>query len=237
MRLLTIFLLGLLVGQGATLAQNNNLVSPSAPGHRSTVEAPARGTQVLKDRVERYKVRNGDSLEVQFAFSPEFNQTLWVQPDGYITLKSAGMIVAAGHTLPELTADIERAYAGILHNPVVTIDLKDFQKPYFIVAGQVGKPGKYELRSDFTVTEGVAIAGGFTEASKHSQVILFRPGTNGMTEARLIDVKKMLKSHNLREDIDLHSGDMIFVPQNRYSKISRYLPTSNLGFYGYPGSF
>jgi polysaccharide export outer membrane protein len=237
MRFPAIFFLILLVGQIAALAQDKKFVSSSAPTAGSTAEASKHGNQVLKDRIQRYQVQKGDSLEVQFAFSPEFNQTVWVQPDGYITLKSVGMIMAAGHTIPELATSIKRAYSGILHDPVVTIDLKDFEKPYFIVSGKVGKPGKYELRSDLTVTEGVAIAGGFTEASKHSQVILFRPDKDGMTEAKLIDVKKMLKSHNLREDIELRSGDMIFVPQNRISKIQRYLPTSNLGLYGYPGSF
>lgn len=238
MRIPTIFLLILFLGQSAAWAQESRFVSPSAPAHSSiTAEASTPSGQVLKERVQRYEVRKGDSLEVQFAFSPEFNQTVWVQPDGYITLKSVGMIVAAGHTIPELTTSIERAYSGILNKPLVTIDLKDFEKPYFIVAGKVGRPGKYELRSDLTVTEGVAIAGDFTEASKHSQVILFRPGKNGMTEARLIDVKKMLKSHNLTEDIELRSGDLIFVPQNRISKIQRYLPTSSLGFYGYPGTW
>lgn len=236
MRVPTIVLLMLLTGQAA-LAQDHPFVSPSVSPPRSTAEGSTPKSQQLKDRVQRYQVRKGDSLEVQFAFSPEFNQTLWVQPDGYITLKSVGMIVAADQTLPELTASIEHAYSGILHDPLVTVDLKDFEKPYFIVGGQVGKPGKYELRSDFTVTEGLAIAGGFTEASKRSQVILFRPGKNGMAEARLIDVKKMLKSHRLGEDIELRSGDMIFVPQNRISKFQRYLPTSNLGLYGYPGSF
>jgi polysaccharide export outer membrane protein len=87
-----------------------------------------------------------------------------------------------------------------------------------------------------TVTEGVAIAGGFTEASKHSQVVLFHPGPNGRTEARVIDVKKMLHSRDLAEDIHMQPGDMIYVPQNRISKIQRYLPTSSLGMYGYPGT-
>lgn len=237
MRLPTIAVFMMLAGQAAVIAQTKDLVSPLSSIPRSSVEASSPNSQGLKDRVQRYRVRKGDSLAVQFEFTPEFNQTLWVQPDGYITLKSVGMIVAAGRTLPELTTDIEHAYSGILHDPVVTIDLKDFEKPYFIVSGKVGKPGKYELRSDLTVTEGIAIAGGFTEASKHSQVILFRPGKNGMTEARLIDVKKMLKAHNLREDMELRSGDMIFVPQNRISKIQRYLPTSSLGVYSHPGAF
>ena len=191
----------------------------------------------LQQRAPRYQLRRGDSFEIEFAFSREFNQTVTVEPDGYITLKSAGTILAEGLTVPKLTEAIQQKYVGILHDPVVTIDLKDFEKPHFIAAGQVGKPGKYDLRSDLTLTEGIAIAGGFTEASKHSQVVLYRPGPNGVTEARLVNAKKMLGSHNLAEDIHLQPGDMIYVPQNRISKIQRYLPTSNVGLYASPALY
>jgi polysaccharide export outer membrane protein len=179
-------------------------------------------------------MRRGDIFEVQFAFSPEFNQIVSVQPDGYITLKAAGTISAEGQTVPELTANIERAYSRFLRQPVVTIELKDFDKPYFVVTGEVGKPGKYDLRSDLTVSEAVAVAGGFNTSSKHSQVVLFRPGSSGITEARVIDVKKMLVSRDLNEDLHVRPGDMIYVPQNRISKIARYLPTTNLGLYANP---
>ena len=210
----------------------------AAPASVATSAASTATTRpALQERTPRYQLRKSDSFEVDFALSPELNQTITVQPDGYITLKSAGTIVAEGLTIPELTDKIRQAYSGILHNPIITIELKDFDKPYFVAAGQVGKPGKYDLRSDLTVTEAVAVAGGFTEASKHSQVVLFRPARNGMTEARIIDVKKMLKSHDLAEDIHLRPGDMIFVPQNQMSKIARFLPTTNLGMYGYPTSF
>lgn len=188
----------------------------------------------LEKRNPRYQLRKSDSFGLEFEFSPELNQTVSVQPDGYITLKAVGTIFAQGLTVPELTEKIQLAYTGILHDPIVTIELKDFDKPYFIASGQVGKPGKYDLRSDLTVTQAVAVAGGFTEASKHSQVVLYRPSENGITEARLIDVKKMLKSRDLAEDIHLQPGDMIFVPQNWISKIARYLPTSTLGLYGNP---
>ena len=221
---------------GVASAQNS--VRSTLPVHSSssaTVVTTAKPG--LSDHAPRYQLRKGDSFELQFAFSPEFNQTVTVQPDGYITLKSVGTISAEGLTIPELTQNINQAYSGILRDPVITINLEDFDKPYFVVAGQVGKPGKYDLRSDITITEAVAIAGGFTEASRHSQVILFRPGANGMTEARAVNVKKMLKAQNLMEDVHLRPGDLIFVPQNRISKIQRYLPTSNLGFYGYPGTF
>lgn len=203
----------------------------------TSITASSTGRPTFEPRAPRYQLRKSDSFEVDFALSPELNQTITVQPDGYITLKSAGTISAEGLTIPELAEKIHEAYAGILHNPIITIELKDFDKPYFVAAGQLGKPGKYDLRSDLTVTEAVAVAGGFTEASKHSQVVLFRPGQNGMTEARIINVKRMLKSHDLAEDVHLQPGDMIFVPQNNLSKILRYLPTSSLGLYGYPGAF
>jgi polysaccharide export outer membrane protein len=140
-------------------------------------------------------------------------------------------------TVLELREAVRESYAAILHDPVVTIVLKEFDKPYFIASGQVTRPGKYELRGDATVIDGVAIAGGFTDQAKHSQVVLFRRVSGEQVETRLLDVKQMLKSRNLGEDLHLKPGDMLFVPQNTISKIRRYLPTSNLSTYMTPGQF
>jgi polysaccharide export outer membrane protein len=82
-----------------------------------------------------------------------------------------------------------------------------------------------------TVTEAVAMAGGFTEAAKHSQVLLFRRVSDEWTEAKVINVKKMLKDGNLHEDMHLHPGDMIVVPKNTLSKISKYIPNTSVGAY------
>ena len=143
---------------------------PSANALATDSTQDSGTTLGFQERNPRYCLRKGDSFDVDFAFSPEFNQTVVVQPDGFITLRGAGSIRAEGQTIPELTQTIKKAYAKILHDPVVTVALKDFEKPYFVAAGQVAKPGKYELRSDITLVEAVNIAGGFTEASKHSQV-------------------------------------------------------------------
>jgi polysaccharide biosynthesis/export protein len=191
----------------------------------------------FQERNPRYALRKGDSFDVDFAFSPEFNQTVVVQPDGYVTLRGAGSVRVEGETVLELTETIQKAYANILHDPVITVGLKDFEKPYFIAAGQVAKPGKYELRSDLTLVEAVAIAGGFTESSKHSQVLLFRRVSGEMVEARVFNVKQMLGSRNLQEDPHLLAGDMLFVPQSKMSKVRRYLPTSSMGIYANPNPF
>jgi len=109
--------------------------------------------------------------------------------------------------------------------------LKEFEKPYFIVGGEVGKPGKYELRSDTTVVEAVQIAGGLTQQAKHSQVVLFRRVDSDLMEARLLNLKKLLKSSDLREDAHLKAGDLIYVPQNTLSKIARFLTKPSVSMY------
>jgi polysaccharide export outer membrane protein len=184
-----------------------------------------------------YRLCKSDVLTISFPFSPEFDQTVTVQPDGYIALKGVKQLPAEALTIPELQQAIGRAYAGILHDPEVTIVLQDFDKPYFIVGGEVNHPAKYELRSDIRVTEAVAIAGGLTPRAKHSQIVLFRRVSDDLVESRLLDVKVMLESRNLAEDIHLRPGDFLFVPQNLISKIKQYLPTSSLSMYASPTQF
>jgi polysaccharide biosynthesis/export protein len=182
-------------------------------------------------------VRRSDVIDVKFAFSPEFDQTVTVQPDGYITLTGAGDVQVENKTLAEIAGAIRAAYRGILHEPVVTVALRDFDKPFFIATGQIGRPGKYELRGNTSLVEGLAIAGGLTEASKHSEVVLFRRVSDEVVEARVFNVKHMLGSRNLQEDPSLLPGDILFVPQNKMSKLRRYLPASSMGMYLTPNPF
>lgn len=190
--------------------------------------------KLLQERHPRYVVQAGDSFDISFELSPEFNQSVTVQPDGFVTLRGVGDVYVAGQTVPQVTQTLHTAYEKILHDPMVSILLKDFEKPYFTVDGQVGRPGKYDLRGDTTVTQALAVAGGLTATAKHSQVLLFRHVSDEWTEARVLDVKKMLKSGNLNEDLYLHPGDMVYVPKNTFSKIDRFLPTANIGYYLHP---
>jgi len=184
-----------------------------------------------------YRLRSSDVVDIGFTFSPEFNQSAIVQPDGYIPLKGAEPVYAEGSTLSDLRETIVQAYTGVLHDPEVTLVLKDFDRPYFIAAGEVGKPGKYELRSDLTVSEAVALAGGFTQRSRHSEVVLFRHVSEDTVESHIINVKALLKARSLGEDMHLQPGDFVFVPQNTLSKVRQFLPASSLSMYATPTQF
>ncbi len=199
----------------------------SQPGRVDGTGNPVLG----RDRRPLYRFNKSDLVEISFAFASEFNQTSTVQPDGYITLKEAGHVVAEGLTAEELEAAIASAYAKLLHDPRITVGLKDFDRPYFIASGEVGHPGKYELRGPVSISAAVAIAGGFTEHAKHSQVVLFRHVNTGLVEAHVLNVKEMLKHRNLDEDPTLQAGDYVFVPRSTISKIMRFMPATSMGMY------
>ena len=202
-----------------TLAATEQATTGAKTGSEKASDRPA-----LQRRSPRYQLCKGDTFDLTFPFTPEFNQTVIVHPDGYITLTSLGDLYVAGKTVSELRELLQTSYVKILHDPVINVVLKDFEKPYFIAGGDIARPGKYELRGDTTLTQAVAIAGGFTEKSKHSQVLLFRRVSNDWAEVKVLNVKKMFQAGNLTEDLHLQPGDMFFVPQNRISKIKPWVP-------------
>ena len=205
--------------------------------------APAKGAASdadpdrpqLHERNPRYRLESGDILELAFRYTPEFDQEVTVQPDGYVQLKGLQNDVhIQGQTVPEVILTLKKAYSNTLHDPVISVVLREFEKPYFIAGGQVSKPGKYDLRGRTTATQAVAIAGGFSEFSKNSQVLLFRRYNDDLMEVKVLNLNKVLKDKNYQEDLQLQPGDMLYVPKTFMAKIDRFLPRTSLGTYFSP---
>src|SRR2546421_11710593 len=108
---------------------------------RAQDQTPPRLTTVIE---ERYRLQPGDVLEVQYRYSPEFNQTITIQPDGYVSLEIGGDVKVGGLTVEQARQAILRRASQRLQDPEATLILKEFQKPYFVVAGEVAQPGKIE---------------------------------------------------------------------------------------------
>jgi len=236
---LIVLAIGVVTALGQQSAPESTAPSPTAeataaPPPADATPAPDKSSAsrpVLGERHPRYVLQAGDSFDLSFDLSPEFNQSVTVQPDGYVSLRGVGDVHVAGQTVPQLTETLKKSYGKILNDPIISVFLKDFEKPYFTVDGQVGRPGKYDLRGDTTVTQALAVAGGVNGSAKHSQVLLFRHVSDQWVEARILNYKKMMKDGNLSEDVYLHPGDMLYVPKNTYSKIQQFMPTANLGTY------
>jgi polysaccharide export outer membrane protein len=176
----------------------------------------------LSERHPMYRVNVGDSLNIKFEFLPNYSEaTISVQPDGYISLEGGvPPIYVLGDNVVQIEEKIRQVYKGIMRDPIVlTVELNSFLPPYFICWGEVTKPGKYEMKGDITLTQAIGIAGGYNQMAKHSKVVLFRKVGDQWVSSQVVDLKHMLYTHNLAEDMHLQAGDMIWVPQNIISKM------------------
>jgi len=200
-------------------------------GANSLPASVTSGSPQLQRRYPRYEVESGDILQIDFPFTPDFNQTVTVNPDGYISLRNTHGIHIGGETVPEIRKGIRKAYSSILRDPEVSITLKQFHNPYFLALGQVNHPGKYSLQGATTVAQAVAMAGGFTSKGRRNDIILFRRVSDNWVSATKVNLKHMLTSKNLSEDLQMHPGDMIFVPQNRLSKVKPFIKLPSLSYY------
>ena len=138
-------------GSMAAVAQEQTKVTSTSRGAaeatKSGIADGASSPDEMGNRRPPYRIRNSDVIEIKFNFVSEFDQTVSVQPDGFIALRDTDELYAEGLTVAQLRSAVHQAYLTTLHDPEVTITLKDFEKPYFIATGAVAHPGKYELRS------------------------------------------------------------------------------------------
>jgi len=190
-----------------------------------TVQAPKLGAFGAE---ERYLLQPGDVLDIQYRYTPEFNQTISVQPDGYISLQIGGDLKVSGRNLNEVSDLILTKARPRLAAPELTVILKEFQKPYVVVAGEVPQPGKFELREKLTAIQAVLLAGGFKDSAKSSQIVVFRKLNADTAEVRTLNFKTLRHTSDLENDLTLQPGDMILVPRNRISKIERYVRLASL---------
>jgi len=192
---------------------------------------PPRLTTVTE---ERYRLQPGDVLEIQYRYSPEFNQTVTVQPDGYITLEVGGDLKVAGMTVDQLRQAILKKASTRLQDPIATVILKEFQKPYFVVAGEVAQPGKIEMRERVTAIQAIMLAGGMKESAKSSQVVVFRKINSDIAEVKLLNLKTIRRTSDLENDLTLQPGDMVFVPRDKISKIERFMRVASVAAFMAP---
>ncbi len=188
-------------------------------------------TTQFADHSPRYRIQPSDVIETHYRYTPEFNQTITVQPDGFVTLQIVGDMKLQGLTVAEAQAAILSKASQRLKDPEITLVLKEFEKPYFVVGGEVATPGRFEMRGTVTALQAIAMAGGFKTSSKHSQVILFRKISPELARTQILNLKAAMTASTSEPNIDLQPGDMLIVPQNRISKIERVVKLVNIGGY------
>jgi polysaccharide export outer membrane protein len=189
--------------------------------------------QVLQQR-HRYTLHSGDTVDLTLRFTPEYNQSLTVQPDGFINVNLIGDVKVSGLTLDQAHDMIVEKLSVPLNKPELNLVLKEFQHPYVVVGGEVQTPGKIDLRQDMTAMQAVLLAGGFKATARDSRIVVFRHIDSNMGEVKILNLHKINSAKDLERDMALQAGDMILVPQNRVATFSRYMDATHFSTYMSP---
>src|SRR5882724_1539193 len=163
----------------------------------------------------RYTLRPGDVVELQYQYTAELNQTVTLLPDGYVNLNLVGDLKISGLTLEQAHDLILSKLRTRLNEPELNLILRDFQRPYIEVAGEVQKPGKIELRETTTALQAILESGGFLPSAQSGQVLLLRTINSDTAEIRVLNLTGIRKTSELERDAQLEPGDMMLVPRNK----------------------
>jgi polysaccharide biosynthesis/export protein len=153
-----------------------------------------------------------DVLAVNVWREPELSvKEVMVRPDGKISLPLIGDIQASGLTPKELQDKATERLKDFVANPTVTIVVLKIASLSLSVVGQVGKPGVYYIGSPMTVLDLLARVGGFQENAKRKQIKIVRQDGDKVLNY-VFNYKEVSSGKNLKQNIQLKSGDVIIVP-------------------------
>jgi polysaccharide export outer membrane protein len=187
-----------------------------------------------QDHGPEYVLACGDSIEISYTYTPEYNQTVTIPSDGVVSLMRVGSVPVVGLTLRAATAAITAAAnKSGLNKPEVFLTLRDYVRPQYTVLGQVNKPGRYELHGTLRVADGLAIAGGLNLNARLKYIILVHRISPTDGETTVYDYKALEKKNTAISTVILQDGDIIVVPQGNISKVERFIKLANVGAY-YP---
>lgn len=133
-----------------------------------------------------------------------------IRPDGGLSLPYIPDVQAAGLSVPELTAKVNKQYADLISDMTVSVLLKDVVGNLVFVDGEVDKPGVFTMKGPMTVQAALALAGGTKNTAEPRTVLVMTKGNDGTIVPRTVDLTAMTGA----TDYTLQKNDLIYVPKS-----------------------
>lgn len=164
---------------------------------------------------ENYRLGAGDELVLILTGDVERAYTLEVTREGFIVIPQVGQVYAANLTLGQLQEQLygrlAKVYSGVRRaNPTTRFQLSisRLRNIQVYVAGDVVRPGAYQMSSAGTVLTALYAAGGPTTNGSFRQVTVRR----GEKLVDSLDLYEYLVHGVNPTDVRLENGDVVFVP-------------------------
>ncbi len=195
-------------------------------------------------------LKPNDYFDLKFVYNPELNIGVRIQSDGNVSLPIVGEVEAANLTPAQLRQRLIERYSQDLRKPDIAVltgcsptaaplDIAAkniFTQANFInvavvktggqwvyVTGQVQKGGPVPWVGHLTVLQAIAAAGGKTDKSDMSRVVIVRRGDLEQATWFQTDLVSPVEGKDLKNDVALREGDIVVVPMSGLAKLGMYV--------------
>jgi polysaccharide biosynthesis/export protein VpsN len=164
----------------------------------------------LAPAIEKSTVGAGDIFVMEIVGEKELPREYQVASDGTVDLPYLPALNVKGLE-PQEIARLVRARMiekGILSDPSVIVQVKEYNSRRITLLGQVSKPGTFPYTPGLTLVQAISVAGGLTPIADSNKVNLTRNTVKG-TQTVVLSLDSMMEGTS--PDIQLQPGDRIFV--------------------------
>jgi polysaccharide biosynthesis/export protein len=172
-----------------------------------------------------YRFQPPDEISIHCSKVPEIDAQLQrIRPDGKISFEALGEIEVAGKTPEEVGRIVEQRVAGLYTLPgdePIDVRIRAFQSKNYYVLGQVMMPGRKMYTGRDSVLAAVAEAG-INPMAWEERIQVIRPSGIDDVPPKVfeVDFKLMQKHGDLRLNVLLQEGDIIYVPPTPFAAVA-----------------
>ena len=159
----------------------------------------------------------GDVINISVYDEPDLTISgIPIRPDGRISFPLAGDIQAEGLTVSQLSDSLTEGLLNFILAPKVSVIVLEFNSQHYTIFGEVVHPGVFPLKTDVSITEALAVAGGLNKGQFRATSVELADlnhafiARNG--KVLPVDFVRLIRQGDLRYDISLQSGDYIYIP-------------------------
>jgi len=159
---------------------------------------------------EKTVIGPGDVFTLEIVGEKDLPREFQVASDGTADLPYVQTIEVAGLEPQEIARVVKKLLIDkrVLLDPIVIVQVKEYNSQRVILLGQVSKPGSYPLTAGLTLIQAISLAGGLTPIANDDRVSLTRK-VGDKTQTVVLSVDRITEGKS--EDVPLQAGDRIYV--------------------------
>ena len=172
----------------------------------------------------KYTLGPDDIIAIDVRRHPEFSGEYNINSEGKIEYKFVGDLFISGMTKLQLKEELTKILSDFVVDPEIDVIIVAYLSKVFYVVGEVGRPGKFYMRGNtINVREALFQAGLPTHAAAMRRSRLISPDSTGRDNFVDVNVYKLLYEGDLKCNIEMKPGEVLYVPATVMAKIIRVI--------------